>query len=82
MEPFAEVQLNREVVNASKYAEHRAMNKLAEVFAEAGWPDWQIQRTAPDRCAVPIPAEALEAAADKVCPEWMADGEFSIISVS
>jgi len=82
VEPFAEVQINREVVNTSKSAEHRAMNKLAEVFAEVGWPEWQIKRTAPDRCAVPVSAEALEAAANKVCPEWMAEGEFSILAVS
>jgi hypothetical protein len=82
VEPFAEIQLNREVVNASRGSEQTAMNRIAEVLAEVGWPEWQIESTAPDRCAVPVPAEALEAAADKVYPEWMADGEFSIIPVS
>jgi hypothetical protein len=81
MKPFTEVQINREVVNASKGCERKAMNTLAEVFAEIGWPDWQVERSAPDRCAVPAPAEVVEAAADKVCPEWMADGEFCIIDV-
>jgi hypothetical protein len=82
VEPFAEIQINREVVNSTRGSEQQAMNHLAEVFSEVGWPDWEFRQTGPARCAVPVPAEALEAAADKVCPEWMADGEFSIIPVS
>lgn len=82
MEPFTEILLNREAVNASPAATGETMNILADILLEVGWPErWQIVRTAPDRAAVPISREVMEAAADKVHPEWLAEGAFAFVSV-
>jgi hypothetical protein len=82
MEPFSEIQLNREAVNVSKTTERETMNAINEVLCEVGYPEWPFQPTAPDRCAVPVSAEELTAAADRIRPEWMAEGQFCVIDAS
>jgi hypothetical protein len=83
MEPCTEIQLYREAVNVSTASAQETMNTLADVLVEAGWPErCQVVQTSPDRVAVAVSAETLEAAADRVRPEWVAEGQFCFIPVA
>lgn len=83
MEPFTEIQINRECVAPDDDGIGELAGILASVLESVGWPITCAVTNvgAPARLSVSAPAEAVREAADCVCPEWESEGQFSIIDV-